>query len=116
MQRNRTQESARAIYYIKMLELELKESTGDFREASLFRQSDRVSPNKVGHADFRQLGVEECSSFPFQRFTVHEAAFKNAAAIIAEHACHHQVGHNGVTECQLKHHQNSHDRCSAGSR
>src|SRR6201987_3724796 len=109
MERNRTQESTGAVYYIKMLELELEKSTGDFREASLFRQGDRVGPNQVGHADFRQLGVEKCSSFPFQRFAVHEAAFENAAAIVAQHASHHQEGHNGVTECQLKHHQDSHD-------
>src|SRR6201995_1940990 len=98
MERNRTQESTGAVYYIKMLELELKKSTSDFREASLLRQGDRVGPNKIGHADFRQLGVEECSSFSFQRFAVHEAAFENAAAIIAQHAGHHQVRHNGVTE------------------
>src|SRR5437868_4059146 len=90
VQRNSAQEPAFFVNYIDVLESVLHESLCDLCESRILRQSYRVAADQILKVDLSQLPVKKRSALSFERLAIHEISFENAAAIVGDHAVHHQ--------------------------
>ena len=80
------------------------------------RKRDRVASNQIDYFRFGQLTIEESGAFAFERFSVNELLFENAAAIVGDDAINHQQRRERVVESEFKGHQDRHQRRAGGRR
>jgi hypothetical protein len=66
---------------VDILQPVLHECIRNLSEGRIVRERDWVASNKIYYFRVGQLLVEECRSFAFERFSVNESLFENAAAV-----------------------------------
>src|SRR5215469_5842420 len=90
---------------IDMLQPVLDERFRNLGESRIFRECHRVTPNKIYYLCFSQLLVEKCRSLAFQRFSVNEPLFENAAAVVGNDAINHQERCKRVVQSEFECHE-----------
>ncbi len=101
---------------VDILQPVLHEGIRNLSEGRIVRERDRVASNKIDYFRVGQLLVEECRSFAFERFSINELLFENAAAVVGNDAINHQERRKRVVESEFEGHQDRHQWRAGGRR